>query len=339
MASRMTTLALVKRVRQFAQKDTTDEGLDVLIQNAIVMADRELRKCDSLSPLAWDIVPWDGLRTVCPADISDITQASPGVITASSSDSTVTGHGFPDHSTVGSIVYLDGIDGMDELNKRFFLLQYIGATTFSLKTLDGLVAVDTSALTAYSEGGKVYHMGAVLNTTTILAGITAWDFKELLPGSVTFDGHDAGAITEEEIRDSNSWLTHGGRPTRTRYWQHMGPTSTTHNLFWYGWPGDQYNLALKYVKEVPDITVWDDSTYPAHPAEVHEYLWHGALANLVGAHERAKRMVQNEREYGSIELAFAQSWMNQWAEDKVKVRELSRKMLSHTHSWAKGVSA
>jgi len=339
MASRISTLDLVKRVRQFALNEPTQEGLDALIQNAIVMADRELRVCDSLSPLAWDIVPWDGLRTVCEADISAITQADPGIVTAESSDQEVTGHGFPNHATVGSIVYIDNLDGMEELNNRFFLLTYIDATTFSLKTLDGLDDVDTSALSAYVGGGTVYHMGAVLNTTTILGSVTAWGFKDLLLDSVTFDGYGSQAITEREIKDEREWITAGGRPERVRYWQYLGNTATTHNLLWYGYPGDQYNVAFNYVKEVPDISTWDDDTYPHYPAEIHEYLWHGGLAQLVGAHEKAKRMSAYDREFGNVEIMFAQRWLAQWEADKIKVREMSRRMLAHRHSWAKGVSA
>jgi len=341
MASRITTQGLVDKCRRFLIFDRSDNALDALIKDAIISADRELRDCDSF-PLAWDIVPYDGLRTVAYANISDITAADPGVITADSIDSDVTGHGFHNHATIRDIVTIDGLDEPEELNGRQFLLEYIDADTFSLKTLDGSDAIDTSSMTTYTSGGSVYHSGFVLNTTTILAGAASqWDFKQVLD-SPTFDGHPTDPISEQDVRGSSSWIDVGSarRPIRYRHWQHIAnPTTPTiyHYLFWYPAANDQYNLFFNYQKEVADIATWSASAYPYHPAEVHEALWHGALAKL---HGNSKRM---ERGAGAaiatqIEVLFAQMWVNEWEKDKIRVRELSRKMLG-ANTGRRGISA
>ncbi|NLG05963.1 MAG: hypothetical protein GX567_19370 [Clostridia bacterium] len=73
--------------------------------------------------------------------ITGVTQANPGVVTATS-------HGFTD----GQVVLITGIVGMTELNSNHYIVVYINTNTFSLKTLAG-VAVNTSAYTAYASGG------------------------------------------------------------------------------------------------------------------------------------------------------------------------------------------
>lgn len=73
--------------------------------------------------------------------ITDVSQADPGVVTASS-------HGYSD----GDEIYISGIEGMTELNNRWFYVVYIDTNTFSLTDIDGN-AIDTSAYTAYTSGG------------------------------------------------------------------------------------------------------------------------------------------------------------------------------------------
>ena len=314
------------KVKDFALTSSKQTEMDGLIRNALIMADRELRDVD-MHPLAWDIVPYDGLRTVPPADISAITQANPGVLTAENSDSAIAGHGFPVHATLGSIVWIDGVDGMEELNRRLFLLQYVSADTFTLKTLDGLSAVDTSSFESYSSGGAVYHAGLVLNTTAMLTGVTGWTLKALVP-SPAFDGYQAEKISEAEAADLCLFDGGWSRPRFWRYWQNWSdPSSVQHCLFWYPFAGDEYAVSVRYQKDVDDFSAWTSTEYPMHPPQVHEYLWHGALANLVGAHERAKRQASDEKQFGQIEVLFAEHWLRQWERDKVETINLSRRML------------
>jgi hypothetical protein len=329
MASQISTTDLVKKAKQFITSDAKDPVLRALIRTAVINADRELREADSLSPLAWDIVPYDELRTCTYAKISAITQASPGVITAASVDSDITGHGFHNNSSYHQdIVLIDGITGMEELNGRFFLLEYLGATTFSLKSLDGITAINTSGYTAYSSGGSVYHAGFVLKTATILTGITTWDFKRVIP-SPTFDGYPTKPIAEQLVKGSRSWtdFNQARRPVRFRYWRNMtAATTSSHYLFWYPVCNQQYNVMVPYQKEVPDISTWAGSTYPFHPPEAHDCLWHGALAILVGENTRMKRSSEKFIAI-KMEILFAEKWMRQWAKDKARIVRLSRKMM------------
>ena len=68
-------------------------------------------------------------------NISDITAASPGSVTA-------TGHGF----TTGQIVTLSGVGGMVEVNDIAFTVTAVDVNTFTL-------GVDTTAYTTYTAGG------------------------------------------------------------------------------------------------------------------------------------------------------------------------------------------
>lgn len=93
----------------------------------------------------------NGLQVLAGAakTITAITQANPGVITASS-------HGFAN----GDEIFVDGIAGMTELNGRNFKVANATASTF---TLVGLFAnaIDTSGFGAYTSGGsadKIYEI-------------------------------------------------------------------------------------------------------------------------------------------------------------------------------------
>jgi len=110
--------------------------------------------------------------------ISGITKASPGVIT------TTADHGL----VTGDRIYLSQIVGMTELNQTEFLVEYISATTFSLKTLAG-AAVNTSAYTTYASGGKV---AIVRDVGLSITGVTKAN-----PGVVTIAGH--GLLTGDKI--------------------------------------------------------------------------------------------------------------------------------------------
>lgn len=87
-----------------------------------------------------------GLNTTSKT-ITGITQADPGVVTATS-------HGFNN----GDIVYIDGVVGMTELNGLEFEVANKTANTFELK------GVDTSAYTAWSSGGTVNQVSVVLTS-------------------------------------------------------------------------------------------------------------------------------------------------------------------------------
>lgn len=87
-------------------------------------------------------------------NISAITQANPGVLTMSAA------HGL----AVDQKVYLSGVGGMTSLAGYYIVNTVPSTTTLTLKTLDGAV-VDTSALPAYTSGGKLQTAGVLLDLT------------------------------------------------------------------------------------------------------------------------------------------------------------------------------
>lgn len=107
------------------------------------------RKLTRTDHTAWTLVRYT--RTNDPfltkKTITAVTQANPGVVTCTS-------HGFAD----GDFIIIEEIVGMTQLNSRVYEVEYIGANSFSLKTLAG-VAVDTSAYTAYSSAGFASDQG------------------------------------------------------------------------------------------------------------------------------------------------------------------------------------
>ena len=112
----------------------------------LVHSGYEPRKLTRSGHSSWALAVFE--RTLDPFSvlITAATKASPGVITS-------TGHGF----TGGEQVYIRGVVGMTELNDNGFLIVFIDANTFSLTTVGG-AAIDTSAYTAYTSGGRVFNV-------------------------------------------------------------------------------------------------------------------------------------------------------------------------------------
>ena len=89
---------------------------------------------------AFSIDTTTGLITLTPDStktITDITAASPGEVTTSTS------HGFSN----GDEIYIADVVGMTEVNDLVFTITSTGAATFT-------IGVDTSAYTAYDSGGS-----------------------------------------------------------------------------------------------------------------------------------------------------------------------------------------
>lgn len=78
------------------------------------------------------------------AVITGITQASPAIVTA-------TAHGF----SANNMVYVSGVEGMDQVNSRWFRIANIATDTFSLN--QG-AAINSSAFSAYTSGGLVQRL-------------------------------------------------------------------------------------------------------------------------------------------------------------------------------------
>jgi hypothetical protein len=323
--------ALLDKCREFIVADPSSQAVDRLIKDALVTANREIFTIDGSTPLAWARESYDELFTRANAEISAVTAANPGVITADSVDTDLSSdHGFQDDD----VVYIDGIDGMDRLNRRTYLGTRASATTLTLTQLDGTNVIDTSGYDAYSAGGKVCHVGFVLPKASIeptAAQISTesyrWTIKRVW--DVTFDGHPARPISEEKARDM-SLLDHaGGRPKFWRYQKYYrgGPDSLSHLLLWYGWPSAKYNVSVHIEKQYPDLSEWAGAVYPPHPEEIHDCIWHRALKNLATNAERQRRESTEGRLMGQIEVLYAQVWTQKAAEDEAMIKRLSRNML------------
>jgi hypothetical protein len=84
-----------------------------------------------------------GISTTNTASISGVTQANPGVVSATS-------HGFKD----GDAVTITSVAGMTQLNNNTYYVKYINSGSFSLADSSG-TDVDTSGFSAYSSSGSV----------------------------------------------------------------------------------------------------------------------------------------------------------------------------------------
>lgn len=88
-----------------------------------------------------------------PVSITDITRASPGIVTTSAA------HGYAD----GDEVYISGVAGMTEVNNRFFEVDVLTTTTFALKDPRDNSGLNTIPYTAYTSGGtcaRVYTVAS-----------------------------------------------------------------------------------------------------------------------------------------------------------------------------------
>lgn len=339
MATRISNKALLDKCGEFIKADPATQSLDNLIKAALVSAEHQIRDHiwePSGPPLAWLRGTYDNLFTRYNCEVTAATQANPGVFTAESLDVDVTGHGFTDKDLVYAMTF--GDDSMDELNERFYRLNSVSSTTFSLLNVDGQYAVDTSSLDAWSTGGYFYHAGLLIPATTIEPSSgnawEQWKIKDVF--SVTFDSYPAEPITEGQVLADARWMRPGGQPVRWNYWRndYQGFGSSEHYLRFYPPTSQRYNIRIFFEKSYPDMTVWDsDTTYPPHPAEVHDCIWRRALSLLTTNAEKQRRESKDgSRLMGQIEVMYAQHWKMEAIKDERFITSLSRKMLGTKQS-------
>lgn len=102
------------------------------------------RKLTRSSHTAWTINTFDiianpfGTTKASALNITGATQANPCVITSNA-------HGYSN----GDIVYIEGVLGMTQLNKKNYTVRGVTTNTFQLE------AVDSTSYTAYTSGGRV----------------------------------------------------------------------------------------------------------------------------------------------------------------------------------------
>jgi hypothetical protein len=325
MPSPISTQGLLDKCKRFVLADPVTESLDLLIQDAIIQAERSIATLDMV-PLAWMRVMYDGIRTKYMATIDSITQADPAVVTAETMDPNGDGHGFEDDDVV--IVY--GGD-MDELTGRYFIVESIDTDTFYLRDINNLARIDTTNYTEYVAGGAVYHAGLTLPTASIEPD-SSWHINDVY--AVWFDNEPVESVPMDSLAFRQDPVLAGSIPDWYRY-ERFGYTSqikanVSHRLYFQP-TGRAHNVILELIKGFDDIETWGTSTYPPHPPETHDYIWHKALANLATNTERQRRTFARAGDIVGdntrIEVLYAQMWEQRAMEDEIKVVELSRRLL------------
>ena len=348
MSTALSNKQLLEKCKRFIQSDPSSQSLDTLIKDAIITAEREIRDVDII-PLAWLRGSYDELFTHYAADISAVTQADPGVFSAESQDPDVDDdeHGFNDDD----IVYITGLADMISPNQRLFRLQAIDDETLSLQRLDGQDDINTTNYEEYDSGGTVWHMGMKLSNTTIeptaaLESTESYRWKIGRIFNVTFDLYPTDFISEDQVANDRRWFSSSGRPKAVRYWKqyftNMTESTVEHFLMWYGPCNNKYNIQIHFTKDFPNISSWSTNVYPPQPPEIHDYIWHRALANLVSVAERQRREYKPEMENTrgwvntQVEVLYAQKWLQQVAADEQRIINLSRSMLGQDTTSADG---
>jgi hypothetical protein len=122
--------------------------------------------------------------------ITGATQANPVVITSSS-------HGYSN----GDEIYLDGIEGMTELNGRNYIVANSASGTYSLKDLFGN-DIDSTGYSAYTTGGltdKIYE------EATPYAAADVFDLRFAQSADVMYFAHPSYAVRTLSRTNHNAW--------------------------------------------------------------------------------------------------------------------------------------
>ena len=331
MPSAISNLVLLNKCKRFIAIDPSLRAIDSLVKDALVSSEREIRDIDRPSPLAWLRESYNALFTRTYAEISAITQADPGVITAESLDEDIDDdHGFSEDD----IVFAAGIDGMDELNMRLYRFVKLSATTGSLKQLNDQIDVVTTNYDEYSSGGYIYHAGIKIPNSTIEpSNSDDWDWLIHDVFGVTFDLKPSDPISEEAQLADAQQFSPSGRPRRWRYARYgYGNISSSPEHFLHFTPtGGRHNIGLQIEKSYPDLSTWSGSGYSPHPPEVHDAIWHRALSNLATNAERQQRSTE-QRVAAHIEVLFAQTWHRKKLDDEAMIRSFSRRLIGDNPS-------
>jgi hypothetical protein len=102
-----------------------------------------------------------GLSLDIPIALTAITKASPGQVTLP------VGHGLVD----GNVIRISGVEGMTEINKRYFIVSAAAATTIELHDMNGSNFA-TTTFTTYISGGEVRKCVTSVSGLTHLIGET-----------------------------------------------------------------------------------------------------------------------------------------------------------------------
>lgn len=223
----------------------------------------EMLVSDDFHPFYWLVDFDDTLASKAPSVISAITQADPGVITTSAA------HGL----AVDDIISIYDIVGMTELNNRMFAVNAVpSTTTLSLIDIDGLDAIDTTSLTAYSSGGVINQRGTLLNPS-------GKNVQRIL--ECKWHGEKRmSPITIKELEDTTAfWDSSTSRPSRYYHRKKYSAAGGENNhLLWFAGCDAAYDLRYWYVMQ-PNKLI-NDSDVPLLPPQFHYAIVAGVLTRM-----------------------------------------------------------
>jgi hypothetical protein len=244
--------AIARTIKDYDESIATMIGE---IANQVYMS--ELIEADDLYPLHWLRKYDDSKRAITPATITGITEADPGVVTATNT--------FLDDD----IVSIHNVAGMTEVNERFFRVDDRLAASFSLADLDG-TDISTSGYTTYTSGGTAHHRGMVLTESVKRIMSTFWgDEGEMTP------------ITLEDLQKETSWTNDNtGRPERYQLVKSFTAAGAEQNIMlWYPGADDNYRpLQWWYEQRVSKLD--SDPDVPLLPPQFHWVIVAGAVTRL-----------------------------------------------------------
>ncbi|MBA7562986.1 hypothetical protein ES708_04639 [subsurface metagenome] len=228
----------------------------------------EILVADPLYPLFWLVKFDDSFSTKAPATITNITAASPPVITAEA-------HGF----VSGDIVSIHNVVGMTELNNRFFLVDDEDDDTFELQDLDDTDIVGAGD-TAYTSGGTAHHRG-ITPSVSIQSVLNAQLLDEIQMTVIS---------REELMKDNTLWNENTARPERWMHTKHFTTTGTeTNRILFFKGADAAYRMQYWYLLRGSRLI--EDTDVPLLPPEFHHTIVSGTVTRLIESNVQVENQI------------------------------------------------
>lgn len=247
----------------------------------------------------------------------------------------------------GNGTYTQYITATDTSNLKFTGSGFTGTVSYasvtaaddlSLYQLNDKLPVDTSSYEEYDSGGTIHHVGiklphATIEPTSTLEATADYRWKLGRVFAVTFDLKEVDYFTEEAQFGDNRYWQSEGRPKHARYvrYNYSNPRqSSTEHFIMFPPVGQRYNIGIQFEKTYPDLATWTAAVYPPHPPEIHDFIWHRALANLALNNEKMRRTVKRGEDLSyntKAEIFNAQYWIAKAAQEEGKIIALNRRMI------------
>lgn len=261
-------LAIVQNVVK-STRGSKDTLIEYLI-NQVYLGEL-ISSSNPLRPFYWLLRSNDSIFTIPSEDISGITSANPGVVTANGP--------IGSNHVVGNIIEFTDIGGMTELNGR---TAYISAVAGSNLTID----IDTSGFSTYTSGGKILHKGITSTRIGAIDRIFSAGWNGYTPPMVPI----SAKMVEEDTTFHNE-----GNSSRPEYYLHTKNFSSaseaqSDKVLWYPSADDtEYRLRLWYIEQATRLST---TKVPLMPFKHHEAIPAGVITRLI-ENKDAKVRIEN----------------------------------------------